>query len=67
MSAGFALWSCVFDVHSTGLSLSIVAHHQGSVSVTRTSHDPPGIRLLCVGAIAMDFSGRQRSLGPDIY
>lgn len=66
MSAGFVLGRRDFDVDSTGLSLSTVAHHHGSGSVTRTSHDPPDVKFLCFGAVARDFSGRQRSPGPDV-
>ena len=42
-------------------------HHQSSGSVTGTSHDPLGVNLLCFGPVAMDFSGRQRSSGQDIF
>ncbi len=66
MGAGFALGTCVFNVHSSGFSLSTVAHRQGSGSVTRTSHDAPDVKLLCFGVIAMDFSGCQRSSRPDL-
>ena len=66
MGAGFALGTCVFNVDSSGFSLSTVAHRQGSGSVTRTSHDAPDVKLLCFGAIAMEFSGRQLSPGPNL-